>query len=129
MENNVGLYYEGAMWATKHGEADKFREHIRMMDLIAGDLSRMVSANIDGYIFHADKVAVSLSEYPFELVRVVIAHMVRNREFDGRISRAVKQWALSVKLPVAFGSVTGIEDRIHSVYLNALAEEVMKREI
>lgn len=129
MENNIGLYYEGATYAREHGELEKFRTHLTVMENFASSMEYEVTHAINGYTFYGDNVVDCLAkQFSLELVSVVIAHMVQNRQFDGRISKAVHYWASYQRLPQSFGNVTHIEDKIHSVYLNDLAEEVMKRE-
>lgn len=122
------LYMQNALYAREHGEVDQFRAHLTTMGNFAVVFPHEVNHAIMGYTFHADKVVEYLSkEFSFETVECVIAYMVQLREFDGRIKNAVHRWANRVNLPATIGDVRYVIDDVHSVYLNALAEEVMKK--
>lgn len=122
------LYMQNALYAREHGEQDLFRAHLDTMKSFVPAFHSAVSNAIIGYSFYADTVIESLSEkFSFELVECVIAYMVTLRGFDGRLDDKVRRWAKRVQLPATFGEVNYTVDRIHSIYLNALAEEVMKK--
>lgn len=118
------IYMGNMRTARELGEVEQAKAFALTVSEFGTRLKEVVSDAIDGYTFDVKAVVRTLSgEFSFRLVEDAIAHLVRQREHDGRISQSSKKWANSVERPYLLEGLNG--DSLHSVYLDAIAGEVM----
>ena len=63
----------------------------------------------------------ALHEYGFQRVNMVLAHHIHKNEYDGRYTRANKEWAASFDMPE--GAFDGAYLRSHPILIDGFAEQ------
>lgn len=118
------IYMGNMRTARELGEVEQAKAFALTVSEFESRLKEVVRAAVDGYTFDVEMVVRTLSsEFSFRLVEDAIAHLVRQREYDSRISKSSRNWANSVERPYFLERLNA--DSIHSVYLDAIAGEVM----
>ncbi len=88
-------------------------------------LDKKINDNFDGYYLVSDFIEAVIAEYGAECVRQVIATTIRDRAYDGRISRENKKWAATV-LPLDLIHDNSYTLNSHSCLVNSVANKISK---
>lgn len=103
--NTATIYYRSGAYAREHDELDQYRRTSELCRTCARDIDTIISARFDG--MHLSKLAIleALAIHGKELVGLVLASTVIDKEWDGRFSRENKEWAHTVRQPDRGGSI------------------------
>ena len=98
MENNGIIYYTAAD-ARAAGTLDAWRENSRALEETRKIVRAAIREHFDGWRLPAETLADVLEKTDAERVAAVLAATLAWIEHDGRISRANKAWARTIRLP------------------------------
>ena len=126
----MSIYYHSATYAREHGELDQYRETSNDLRICARDIENIISARFDG--MHLERVAIdeALALHGREAVGLVLSSTIIYKEWDGRFSRANKEWAHTVRqldreggsfLPTVVDTHPAILDGFVTMYRKATA--------
>ena len=93
------IYPYSLEYAMQHDERNQWRESYQVSCDCARAIERAIDDNYDGQCLSDDAAVSILSEYGFDRVNWVLANTIREKEHDGRISRANKEWAKAYFVP------------------------------
>ena len=95
--NTRPIYYHSATYAREHGELDQYRQTSADCRTCCRDIETIISARFDGMHLQHEAIVEALAIHGAELVGLVLASTIIYKEWDGRFSRANKEWAHTVR--------------------------------
>lgn len=93
------VYYPDYEYANKHDEIKQYRLSSKTNQACKRAIEKAISDNYDGTRLAEVSAAQVLNVYGFERTMCVLAHTIRRKQWDGRISSANKSWAATIPLP------------------------------
>ncbi len=127
---NVPVYNQTYEYAKIHNECDWCLQS-HQADVACGQaIEAAINKNYSGSSLDTDEaIREVLPRFGRERLNFVLANMVRNLAWDGRISEANKEWAKSVPAPIdEKRSRKFIAFKVHPGLLNLFADDVRKLE-
>ncbi len=127
---NVPVYNQTYEYAKIHNECDLCLQS-HQADVACGEaIEAAINKNYSGSSLDTDEaIREVLPRFGRERLNFVLANMVRNLAWDGRISEANKEWAESVPAPIDEKcSREFIAFKVHPGLLNLFADDVRKLE-
>ena len=97
--NTRPIYYHSATYAREHGELDQYRQTSADCRICCRDIEGIIDARFDGMHLQHEAIVEALAIHGAEMVGLVLAATVMDRDWDGRFSRANKEWARTVRQP------------------------------
>ena len=127
---NVPVYNQTYEYAKIHNEYDLCLQS-HQADVACGEaIKAAINKNYSGNSLNTDEaIREVLPRFGRERLNFVLANMVRNLAWDGRISEANKEWAKSVPAPIdEKRNRKFIAFKVHPGLLNLFADDVRKLE-
>ena len=127
---NVPVYNQTYEYAKIHNEYDLCLQS-HQADVACGQaIEAAINKNYSGNSLDTDEaIREVLPRFGRERLNFVLANMVRNLAWDGRISEANKEWAKSVPAPIdEKRNRKFIAFKVHPGLLNLFADDVRKLE-
>lgn len=93
------VYYPDYEYANKHDELKQYRLSSKTNQACKRAIEKAISDYYDGTRLAEVSAAQVLNVYGFERTMCVLAHTIRRKQWDGRISSANKSWAATIPLP------------------------------
>lgn len=93
------VYYPDYEYANKHDEIKQYRLSSKTNQACKRAIEKAISDNYDGTRLAEVSAAQVLNVYGFERTMCVLAHNIRRKQWDGRISSANKSWSATIPLP------------------------------
>ena len=128
------LYLQTALYAREHGEQERYfasrKENVACKQGIEQALAQHYGDNRLSSVTAAVEV---IRNYGMERVKFVLAHTVQHFDWDGRISKANKEWASTV--PLTADAATRAEPNVgyvvssHPGLIDLLVSEVRHQEL
>ena len=87
------VYNHDPGYAREHAELDSYRESNRLNEQCARVVEREIREHFDGYRLPKCAIEHAVDECGLERVSYVLAFTVKEKEYDGRFGRDVKEWA------------------------------------
>ena len=128
--SNVPVYNQTYEYAKIHNECDLCLQS-HQADVACGQaIEAAINKNYSGNSLDTDEaIREVLPRFGRERLNFVLANMVRNLAWDGRISEANKEWSKSVPAPIdEKRSRKFIAFKVHPGLLNLFADDVRKLE-
>ena len=95
----VPIYRETANYAYEAGELESYRASLAANVECRRAIEAAISSNYGDNRLDADAAVKSvLEQFSPERVRYVLANTIQQKDFDGRIPQALKEWAKSVEV-------------------------------
>lgn len=94
------VYNDTFQYAKEHGETSLYHASHEANIACKEAIEAAIRENHDGFRFNSQKaVPPVLRQFGYERVFYVLANSVREKEWDGRISRENKAWARTIPVP------------------------------
>ena len=91
------LYRHDAAYAREHGELPQYRESYQANIACKEAIEEAISENYGNNRLNSQAVFDAVSaEFSMERIQYVLANTVQYKDWDGRISRANREWAQTV---------------------------------
>lgn len=92
------LYRHDAAYAREHGELPLYRESYQANIACKEAIEEAISENYGNNRLNSQAVFDAVSaEFSMERIQYVLANTVQYKDWDGRISRANREWAQTVR--------------------------------
>lgn len=92
------VYQHNFTYAMEHGEADAYLDSRKLNIDCKNAIQEAISNNFDGMHLKHDVVNPVLEEYGAERLTFVLACTLQEKSWDGRFSRANKEWAKNITI-------------------------------
>lgn len=99
IESFLPVYQHNLTYAMEHGEADAYLDSRKLNIDCKNAIQEAISNNFDGMHLNHDVVNPVLEEYGTERLSFVLACTLQEKSWDGRFSRANKEWAKNITIP------------------------------
>lgn len=133
---HIPVYKESAEYAREHEELPLYRKSIRANMDCKKAIEDAIHANYKDNILNSKEVARQISaEFGSERMVYVLANTVREKDHDGRISRANKEWAKTIPVSQeqdAWGQSRNcyfVVDQAHTGLVDLLVTHVRKEQV
>lgn len=119
MKDTTQLYIYPASYAHEHGELEQYRASCKANIACKEAVEQAIAGNYRDNRLGTEAVHQVLEQFGYERMFYVLANTVRQKEWDGRISRDNKAWAKTIPVfedPDGFGhdrNVYFVVDRSH----------------
>lgn len=134
-DSDVPVYYETYDYAKEHDEAELRWISRRLNVDCKIAIEQAIRDNFDGRHLNHDAAKSVLAQFGEERMAVVLANTLRQLNYDGRFSRANKEWAAGVTLPedkisydLILSSHPAILDGFVDLFREAVAEQAKQQE-
>lgn len=119
MKDTTPIYFHSAAYAHEHGELDQYRASHKANIACKEAIEQAIADNYRDNRLDPACVQQVLQQFDYDRIFYVLANTVRQKDYDGRISRDNKTWAQTI--PVCedkngFGydrNVSFVVDRSH----------------
>ena len=97
---NEPIYQHDGSYAKEHGELDQYRASMKLNIACKEAIETSIRSHFDG--MHLEKAAVTevMAQFSPKRVMTVLAATIQLKDWDGRFSRANKEWAQDYPVPV-----------------------------
>lgn len=119
MKDNTPLYIYPASYAHEHGELDQYRASYKANIACREAIEQAIADHYRDNRLGTEAVHQVLEKFGYDRMFYVLANTVRQKDWDGRISRDNKAWAKTIPVyenPDCFGhdrNVYFVVDRSH----------------
>lgn len=119
MKDTTQLYIYPASYAHAHGELEQYRASYKANIACKEAVEQAIAGNYRDNRLGTEAVHQVLEQFGYDRMFYVLANTVRQKEWDGRISRDNKAWAKTIPVyedPDGFGhdrNVYFVVDRSH----------------
>ncbi len=96
MKDTTPIYFHSAAYANEHGELDQYHASHRANVACKEAIERAISDNYRDNRLGPACVQQVLQQFDPDRIFYVLANTVRQKDYDGRISRDNKAWAQTV---------------------------------
>ena len=96
MKDKTPLYPYPASYAHEHGELEQYRASYKANIACKGAIETAIADNYRDNRLRAEAVQQVLKQFDYERIFYVLANTVREKDWDGRISRDNKIWAKTI---------------------------------
>lgn len=112
-------------YAKENGEIDKWRDSMHETQRCVKAIEKLVADNHDGYHLATDKIIEgAVGEFGAERVTLALASTIQNKPWDGRFSRANKDWANSFS--ISQDALDRVNINAHSALLDGVVSDYRK---
>lgn len=132
-KDKTPLYRYPAVYARDHGELEQYRASYKANLACKKAIEDAISEHYRDNILSSESVRQVMAQFEPDRIAYILAVTVREKDWDGRISRDNKAWAKTVPVyhnPDGFGSDRNIEfvvDRPHPVLLDSFVTDLRKQ--
>lgn len=132
MKEQTPLYTYPGRYASEHRELEQYRISYRANIACKEAIEQSITAHYGNNRLDPACVEPVVQQFGYERVFYVLANTVRQKDFDGRISRDNKAWAKTIPVcedPDGFGSdrnVYFVVDRPHTGLTDLFLTQVRK---
>lgn len=96
MKDNTAIYPYSASYAREHGELDQYRASYRANIACKEAIEQAIAAHYHDNRLGIEAVHQVLEQFGYDRMFYVLAVTVRQKDWDGRISRDNKAWAKTI---------------------------------
>ena len=89
----IPVYRDSARYAREHGEIETFIASQQETEACVAAVEAEIAKAFDGMRLSTKFIPELVARFGVERMTVLLAHEVREREWDGRIQKDVKIWA------------------------------------
>lgn len=120
----TAVYHKTAESARENGELELYRESKQANRACRKAIEEAIRNNFDGFYLAKQCENPVIEAYGLERVKTVLANTVRQKIFDGRFGKDVKEWATGFEL--AEDDVYNIVES-HPAILDGFIRRVMNK--
>lgn len=124
----ANIYLENLRYAVDNGELDKFRESNRESIQCLKDISDAIKSNYDGWRLNGDIAGDIINQYGIDMVKYVLATVIKEEEWDGRYSADNRQWLENVPVSKSEDVRSRLTTSVHPGLLDMFMTQVRKSE-
>lgn len=132
---DIPVYDKTAAYAAEHNEREAYRASYKANMACRNAVSETINKNYADNSLDAENALKTLKQsFSLERIAVVTAISVRELNYDGRVSRANKEWAKSVPFPTDIDDwgrdrndvfrINGVHPGLLDIFANALRKEL-----
>lgn len=96
MKDTTQLYLYPASYAREHGELEQYRASYKANIVCKEAIEQAIAGHYRDNRLDAEAVHQVLEQFGYDRMFYVLANTVRQKDFDGRISRDNKAWAKTI---------------------------------
>lgn len=122
------IYLESPQYAVDNEELDKFRESNRESRQCLQDISDAIKSNYDGWRLNGNIASDIINQYGIDMVKYVLATVIKEQEWDGRYSTANRQWLADVPVSKSENVRRRLTTSVHPGLLDMFMTQVRKSE-
>lgn len=129
-KDKTPLYRHPAVYAREHGELEQYRASYKANLACKKAIEDAISEHYRDNVLSSESVRQVMAQFEPDRIAYILAVTVREKDWDGRISRDNKAWAKTVPVyhnPDGFGSGRNIEfvvDRPHPALLDSFVTDL-----
>ena len=98
-QRELSVYRHSAVYAREHGELDQYRTSQRTNIACKEAIEAAISENYRDNRLDGAAVSQVAEQFGYDRMLYVLANTVQQKEWDGRFSRANKEWVGTVEVP------------------------------
>ena len=99
MKDTTPIYFHSATYAHEHGELDQYRASHKANIACKEAIEQAIADNYRDNRLGSACVQQVLQQFDYGRIFYVLANTVRQKDYDGRISRDNKAWAKTIPMP------------------------------
>lgn len=122
------IYLENLRYAVDNGELDKFKESNRISQQCLEDIADAIRSNYDGWRLNGDIAGDIINQYGIDMVKYVLATVIKEEEWDGRYSADNRQWLENVPVSKSEDVRRRLTTSVHPGLLDMFMTKVRKIE-
>lgn len=132
MKDTTPLYIYPASYAHEHGELEQYRASYQKNIACKDAIEQAITDHYRNNCLGIEAVHQVSAEFGYDRMFYVLANTVRQKEYDGRISRDNKAWAKTIPVyenPDGFGhnrNVYFVVDRSHPGLMDLFLTQARK---
>ena len=96
LKDNTAIYPYSASYAREHGELDQYRVSYKANIACKEAIEQAIAAHYHDNRLGTEAVHQVLEQFGYDRMFYVLANTVRQKDWDGRISRDNKAWAKTI---------------------------------
>ena len=124
MKDTTPIYFHSATYAHEHGELDQYRASHKANIACKEAIEQAIADNYRDNRLGSACVQQVLQQFDYGRIFYVLANTVRQKDYDGRISRDNKAWAQTI--PVCEDQLNILVDRCNPGLLDLFANQLRK---
>ena len=124
----ANIYLENLRYAVDNGELDKFRESSITSRQCLKDIADAIKNNYDGWRLNGDIAGDIINQYGIDMVKYVLATVIKEQEWDGRYSADNRQWLEDVPVSKSEDVRRRLTTSVHPGLLDMFMTQVRKHE-
>lgn len=124
----ANIYLESPQYAVDNGELDKFKESNRISQQCLEDIADAIRSNYDGWRLNGDIAGDIINQYGIDMVKYVLATVIKEEEWDGRYSADNRQWLEDVPVSKSEDVRRRLTTSVHPGLLDMFTTKVRKHE-
>lgn len=124
----ANIYLENLRYAVDNGELDKFKESNRISQQCLEDIADAIRNNYDGWRLNGDIAGDIINQYGIDMVKYVLATVIKEEEWDGRYSADNRQWLEDVPVSKSEDVRRRLTTSVHPGLLDMFMTKVRKHE-
>ncbi len=113
-KKNIYLYPHSLLQAKRLGELELYQASFKENVRCAKAIEKSIRENFDGMYLNANIVPLLVDEFGYDRVSFVLANTLQELSYDGRFSRANKEWAKGFSIPDTKGNNRNFEFQVTS---------------
>lgn len=121
------VYLQSFKYADEHNEVQEFRESHKISELCKKELDEAIRNNFDGMHLNADFENALIDKYGVERVAYIVATTINEHEYDGRYSRANKEWAKTIPMSDSESERSSCCLNIHPAILDGFTDRIRNK--
>ena len=124
----ANVYLESPQYAVDNEELDKFRESDRTSRQCLKDIADAINSNYDGWRLNGDIAGDIINQYGINMVKYVLATVIKEQEWDRRYTTDNRQWLEDVPVSKSEDVRRRLTTSVHPGLLDMFMTQVRKRE-
>lgn len=124
----ANIYLENLRYAVDNGELDKFKESNRISQQCLQDIADAIRSNYDGWRLNGDIAGDIINQYGIDMVKYVLATVIKEEGWDGRYSADNRQWLEDVPVSKSEDVRRRLTTSVHPGLLDMFMTKVRKHE-
>lgn len=124
----ANIYLENLRYAVDNGELDKFKESNRISQQCLKDIADAIRSNYDGWRLNGDIAGDIINQYGIDMVKYVLATVIKEQKWDGRYSTDNRQWLEDVPVSKSEDVRRRLTTSVHPGLLDMFMTQVRKHE-
>lgn len=125
--NNKPIYLHSFKYAAEHSEEQEYRSSHKISENCKNDLTQAIRENFDGMHLNSGFEDELIQKYGMDRVALIVATTINEHDFDGRYSRANKEWAKSIPMSESEDERSNCCLNVHPAVLDGFTNRIRKK--